>query len=235
MKTAVIYSGQARTFTEVFPNQYWQVLRKLPNPEFFVSVADDVQAASMTRLWERFPQESVHIEYVQQPQIEEPPPNPKWLALYPPSSPPQAILRQLWSLDRAWAFYRESRTSDEHEIVVRIRPDIAFARCDLPRLPLYRECHTPWWARWGGVNDRFSVMRWTAAEHYFTTLQKRVALWAAGCPLHPETMIAASLEEGGVDVSHTLATEFVTVRLDGTHVAPSITVVDQVEYARTRT
>jgi hypothetical protein len=55
-----------------------------------------------------------------------------------------------------------------------------------------------------------------------------------GCPLHPETMLAAQMSRSGVQVSHTLAAEFVTVRMDGTTRPADITMIDVVEYARTR-
>lgn len=237
MKTAIIYSGQTRTFTDVFQNQFFHVLRKFPNPEFYVSVEDDKQAQDMTRLWERFPAERVHIEYVQQPQIPEPSPDPKWLAMYPASSPPQSILRQLWALNRAWDFFAEHSTSQAQvfDIVVRIRPDIAFARFEVPQFGPWwtpEACLTPWWARWGGVNDRMAVMGSKAAYHYFRTFDRLKALMDLGCPLHPETLVAASLELGEIEVQPTLATEFVTCRLDGSTVAASINAIDFAEYAR---
>ena len=135
MRTAVIYSGQARTFAQTFPNQYWHLLRRLPSPTFFVSVANDAQAVSMNLLRDRF--DHVHLEVVDQPQIPEPPPDPKWLAMYPPSSSPQAILRQLWSLNRAWHFFQENADEEVFDLVVRIRPDLAFARFEMPDLTFW--------------------------------------------------------------------------------------------------
>lgn len=233
MKTAVLYSGQARSFAKVFENQWWHVLRKLPEPEFFVSVADDEQAPDMYRLLERFPADKVHIEIVQQPTLPEPPLDKPYLAMYPPSSPPQAILRQLWALQRVWEFYCES-TSTAHDLIVRIRPDLAFYRFEMPG-SIIPECRVPWWARWGGVNDRLALLGHTGAFNYFRTYERMLSVHKdKGCPLHPETLIAASLELGGITPSHTLATEFATVRLDGTVVPPSVSLTDQVEYARTK-
>lgn len=229
MTTAVFYSGQARSFAKVFANQYWHVLRKLPNPEFFVSVADDEQAADMELLRTKF--DRVNIEVVQQPTLPEPPPDPPHLAMYPPSSSPQAILRQLWALDRAWEFY-VSRISKTHDLVVRIRPDLAFYRFEMPALLSPGKCLTPWWARWGGINDRFAVMGQRAAVNYFTSFQVVDGLLSNGCPLHPETLMAASLALGGIKPDHTLATEFATIRLDGTRVEPSVSLTDQAEYSR---
>ena len=240
MRTAVIYSGQARTFARVYRNQYFHVLRKLPNPEFFVSVADDEQAADMRLLETLFPPESVHIEYVKQPTLPEPPDDPPFHNIYPRDKATiQDVLRQLWALDRAWDFYLSFGKT--HEVVVRIRPDLAFGRFVMPLFydPSWgpendKQCYTPYWARWGGVNDRLAVMGRYAASHYFRTLRAVPVLRAQGCPLHPEQLINAMLELGGIIPGHTLATEFITVRLDGSFVPMSITEIDKLEYARAK-
>jgi hypothetical protein len=233
MTTAVIYTGQARTFKRVFENQYFHVLRKLPDPEFFVSVADDEQAPDMYRLLEKFPADKVHIEIVSQPTLPELPPDPPLLAMYPPSSSPQAILRQLWALQRGWEFACD-RGADKATYVLRIRPDLAFYRCELPSVADIYTCLTPWWSRWGGVNDRMAFINRWAASAYFRTYSNLARIRSRGCPLHPETLIAASLELGGMVIRHTLATEFATVRLDGTIIGPTVTDVDRIEYARTQ-
>lgn len=235
MRTAVIYSGQARTFARVFENQYFHCLRHLPNPEFFVSVARDEQCGDMHRLLERFPKEKVHIEYVMQPELPEPPPDPPYRAMYGPSSSPQAILRQIWALNRAWEFASELGASDA-DLVVRIRPDIAFYRFEMPwvaELGQYT-CLTPYWARWGGVNDRLALLGHEVAPHYFGTYHLIDRHCKQGCPRHPETLVYQTLKLAGIEPSHTLATEFATIRLDGSRVEPSVSLVDQMEYARTR-
>lgn len=238
MKTAVIYAGQARSFGETFPNHFFHLLRKLPDPEFFVSVADDAQAPSMSRLLERFDESKVHIETVKQPDLPEPLPDPKWLGMYPAASSPQSILKMFWARQRAWEMYLACTGEVRHELVVFVRPDIAFARCDLPdnlpdRLQWAKDsCHTPWWARWGGCNDRMAVMGPKAAQSYFTVCRRVEELREMGCPLHPETLLAAALELGGIEPQHTLATEFVTIRLDGSTVACSMSAVEYAEYAR---
>lgn len=236
MRTAVIYSGQARTFAKVFENQYFHCLRFLPDPEFFVSVARDEQCGDMHRLLERFPKEKVHIEYVMQPELPEPPPDPPYRAMYGPSSPPQAILRQLWALKRAYEFFRDCVDPMEYELVVRIRPDIAFYRLELPQFNVVppEGCLVPYWARWGGVNDRLAFLGREAARAYFRTFGRVDFLREKGCPLHPETLLDRSLRLVGITPSHRLATEFATIRLDGTRVEPSVSLVDQMEYARTR-
>ena len=244
MRTCVIYSGQARSFAQVYRNQYFHVLRKLPNPEFFVSVADDEQAADMHLLETLFPPESVHIEYVKQPKLPEPPDDPPFHNIYPRDKATiQDVLRQLWALERAWEFFQETSKDllQAFDVVVRIRPDIAFGRFEFPMFDDVgwtganaNQCYTPYWARWGGVNDRLAVMGWNAAMHYFTAYQEVRDLRALGCPLHPEQLINAALELGGIHPMHTLAAEFITVRLDGSFVPMSITEIDKLEYARSR-
>jgi hypothetical protein len=234
MRTAVIYSGQARSFAQVFPNQYWHVLRKLKNPEFFVSVAKDDNADAMIRLYERFDPAVVHIEHVEQPQLAEPPDDPAHLSGYPRNASKQAILRQLWALNRAWQFYREKMNWEaNYDIVVRLRPDLRFMRFEMPLAPFVYTpfVYTPWWSRWGGVNDRLAVMNEFAAERYFTTFTRLSETLADGAPLHPETLIAESLRGFS---AHPLVAEFNSLRLDGTMTPFDPTVIDIADYAKSK-
>ena len=246
MRTAVIYSGQARTFARVYRNQYFHVLRKLPNPEFFICVADDFQAKDMFDLREFFPEDRIHLEYVKQPTLPEPPDDPPFHNIYPRDKAPiQDVLRQLWALDRAYDFFCAAQLNDpllapvKWDLVVRIRPDLAFGRFEFPSdfwsvAGMTSRCWTPYWARWGGVNDRLAVMGPQAALSYFRTFHNLPELRKLGCPLHPEQLIHASMREAGVQLKHTLPTEFITVRLDGSFVPMSMTEIDKVEYARSR-
>ena len=228
MRTAVIYSGQARSFAQVFPNQYWHVLRKLENPEFFVSVAKDDNAEAMIRLYERFDPAVVHIEHVEQPQIPEPTDEPAHLSGYPRSASKQAILRQLWALNRGWEFFQEKKNEEaDYDVIVRIRSDLRFMRFEMPSK--YHTVYTPWWSRWGGVNDRLAVMNEDAAELYFTTFTRLDEMLANGAPLHPETLIAESLQSFFV---RPLVAEFNSLRMDGTMTPFDPTVIDIADYAR---
>lgn len=240
--TAVIYTGQARTFAHCFKSQYFQVLRKLSNPTFFVSVADDEDADSMRLLESRFPPDKVHYEKVKQPEFIPPPwthangdlaGNSAFHASYPPSADDQGILKQLWALARGWEFLKEQANPLDFDYFLRIRPDLAFHRFEFDWYIGQHIALTPWWARWGGVNDRVAVLGRIAAEAYFTAFNERQAMFDEGCPLHPETLINYALERKGCNVCHTLPTEFTTVRKNNQHVPPSITVPDFAEYART--
>ena len=222
MKTAVILTGQARSFRYTFKTLDWCLFRKLPNPHFFVSVADDAQAPDMDLLRERY--ENVHIEYVKQPEsIPEPEGNLDQHAGWFRSASVQSILKQFWALQRGYEFFSEHSTKFDQ--FVRCRPDLW---CQDIRLPMNffvgsDYCHTPWWSTFGGVNDRMAIMGAQAAEHYFKVFSKRERLWATGCPLHPETMLRASLEEGGVTVIPKWLAEFRICRLpDKDHPSPYI-------------
>lgn len=233
MKTAVLYSGEARTFARCFDNQYWHLLRKLEEPEFFVSVADDADADDMTRmLLTRYPSDRIHFEKVVQPTLEEPAENPNFLG-FKRSVPVQAILRQLWHLQRVWKFAEPVRTGD-CERILRLRPDLAFTRFDWRENPWGVDCRTPWWGNWGGTNDRLAFLSNLGAAVYFTTHERVANYLAEGCPLQTEALLRASLEDFKIIVHRDLATEFVRVRKGGKPEPTDITMVDVVEYARTR-
>ncbi len=216
LKTAVIFSGQARSFRFTYKTILWTLLRKLPNVHVFVSVADDENAPSMDLLRNDF--EHVEIEYVKQPEkIDEPEGNLDQHAGWFRSASVQSILKQLWALERGWDFYK-SKNPEGFDLVVRCRPDLWCQDIQLPFSPLESQassfsCHTPWWGTFGGVNDRMALMGPQAAPHYLRTFSNREALWKLGCPLHPETMVRASLELGGVNIIDRLQAEFRICRL----------------------
>lgn len=230
MQDLVIYSGQARTFKQTVNSHWFRLLRHLNNPTVIVSVAADEQATDMGIL-ERLI-DHVHMEFVQQPTVKEPEVMPGMLGMYPPSTDAQGILRQLWSLNRAWEFAQEKVDVALFDRVIRIRPDLALDRVVLHGMILPQDCYTPWWACWGGVNDRLAFMGPKAAPHYFGTWKNLDHLISNGCPLHPETLIASSLRRGYVDTYRTLEAEFVTLRLDGSVVPMSITATDLAYYRR---
>jgi len=223
MKTAVLISGQMRSFSECVANLNWTVFRKLENPHFFISCADDDQAKDAYLLEGYFP--NVHIERVEQPKADIFKPYPFSLCRHAaytptPNSPAviPSILRQLWHYKRVWEFMNEcqkaDRTTDCFTTFVRCRPDLHFHHFD-PVYPEAKEFIGPWKATCGGVNDRFSVMGWIAATAYFLAIDRMDELLEAGCPLHPETIQAAALELAGCKVSSTLTAEFMVIRLPG--------------------
>lgn len=246
MSTAILISGQTRSFSTCLPNLNWFVFRHLKDPHFFLSVADDEQAKDVHLLEGLYP-DRVFIEKVSQPDIPEPHPSKAKHAPYAISSPPQAILRQLWALNRVWDFMQETQEKRSGSAnvecgfttFVRCRPDLWFRRMEFPDLkrdlfsmhmergpdifvdgPTTGVAYTPWWSACGGVNDRFAIMDEKGAIAYFTAFQKWRSFVDQGCPLHPETIMLEALRTGGVTVHQTLQAVFSTVRLDGSTVGP---------------
>lgn len=231
MKTAVLISGQLRTFSACLANLNWTVFRRLENPTFFISCADDAQAADAYLLESM--QERVHIERVTQPTLPEP---PFALCRHAPYAPTpnnasviQPILRQLWHYKRVWQFMLEKSDAD-FDVFVRCRPDLFFQRFDSPikatpadvpagsyweSFRVRADYIGPWKATCGGVNDRFGVMTANGAAAYFNALDALHELLKAGCPLHPESIQQAALERAGCTISNTLNAEFTCMRLPG--------------------
>ena len=234
MKTAVLLSGETRTFTECFASQRWHVYRKLENPTFFASVVDDEQARDIYLLESMgFP---VFVERVKQPTLPEPPVFLSRHAPYAISVPVQAILRQLWHLNRVWEFHAEK--AQEFDAYVRVRPDSFFHSCEIPEMVdmpnEHRGALLPWWGRFGGCNDRLAFLEQDSAEAYFTTFARIGELLDSGCPLHPESLIAASLGSAGMIVGNTLEANFSTMKRerDGSLVSrpPEILPHEQAEF-----
>jgi hypothetical protein len=229
MSTAILYTGQARTFKRCFASQYWNVLRKMPEPHFFCSVADDEDAGDMELLRTKF--EHVFIEKLEQPVIMEPDHHLVDHAPYRISTSVQGVLRQLWALSRGWNFMQVQAGAAEFSRYVRIRPDLFFHRCEPPTWRLqYHEAFLPWWGGYGGVNDRFAIMGPDAAKAYFTTFEKLSTLFSIGCPLHPESLIRASLEAAGCVIREKLSAEFSCLREDGQRVWPEYVPADLYRY-----
>lgn len=206
MTTCVIYSGEARSFDQLFENHAWHLLRKLKKPEIFVSVQDDNDAPAMERLKDfGCP---VHIEYHNQPDIPwSPPGQPLHLAGYDRSTSINNIYRQLWAWKRAWVFY-QSKSAIQHENVIRVRPDTKFLHIEISRVTPFA-AHVPWWDSWGGYNDRFAVLSCDAAKDYFNTLD-----WLTeDRPIHPEKLLAEALNSRCR--VHLRPFEFVTLRKNG--------------------
>lgn len=242
MRTAVIYTGNCRTFADLYANHIFSVLLKLPNPTIFCSMADDEQAEDMRLLEKHLPEVPFFFEKVKQPEsIEEPPVHGRFHAGHGVSTTKQAVLKQLWALNRAWEFVGENGGHEGFDLYVRIRSDSGFFRCEMPEITAKFStgirndaCLTPWWSRWGGINDRFAIMGRKAAEVYFTTFRDRQKLFDAWCPVHPETMIAFALAKAGITPDDTLKVEFGTFRLSGQIIPCAISPIDIGDYARSK-
>ena len=235
MTTAVIISGQARTFARCFASLQWQVFSKLKNPQFFVSVADDADAYTVeTTLRQHYAKGStspkIVAEKVTQPTLPEPPMIHTAHAPYaitptttPGVGPLQGILRQLWHLSRAYKFAMENGAGD-CDVFVRCRPDLHFHRFVMKKeymahtatvTSLHDIACVPFWGGYGGVNDRFAYLGSRAAKAYFETYDNLPAMLADGIPFHPETLVGAALERAGCHISRTLCAEFGMLRPSG--------------------
>lgn len=217
MNTAIIITGEMRTFSHCIHTLRWQVFRHFPNPAFYVSTVKDAQAASVSAISRFYPSAPLHVDTVdRQPDI----PEPVEVARFEPyerSVSVQSVLRQLWQLERGLTLWQDK--GRQEDVVLRVRPDLYMHSFRLPvgavDFIARNEAFTPWWGRFGGVNDRFAVMGRDAAPHYFGTFSKIKRLMDAGCPLHPESLVLASMQDGGVAHRDTLCAEFSTRRLNG--------------------
>lgn len=219
MSTAVLISGQARTYGHCFANQLWNVYRKLDDPYFFVSVANDENAAAMDQIRNKFGNQRFFIEHREQPDFPE---NAAYeLAQrhsgWKPSVSTNSILRQAWHLARVWDFFKQAPFDKGKQPLfthfLRIRPDLHFHNCELPQFPIPGAVYTPFWGSWGGIPDRFAFITGEAtAQQYFNYYHKIGEFLAEGCPFHPETMLAYALERAGVGVLQTINCEFTTIR-----------------------
>lgn len=221
MKTAVFISGQARSFAHCFANQRWMLYRHLGDITFYVSVADDEDADCLKVLEQCG---TLHFQKIKQPDIPEPwgpfgPLHPSWGCAYSIQNPlaggVQSILKQFWHLNHVHTFAL-SKGFNPHDfsLAVRTRADLWFHEFD-PSWPIFvlpNQVQTPFWGNYGGCNDRFALCAPEAVETYLTTFTAIDAMLAAGCPLHPETMLKFRLQSEKIRVLPTLRASFAIVR-----------------------
>lgn len=239
MKAAILISGHMRSFERCLPTLHWHVFRHFTGADFFVSTEPDEDAGKAELLRMKYPSAQVSIDTTPQPgdEVLIPPlhdaanPRPWEHAPYAISVLPGAVVGQLWRLQQCWEWFERTRALD-YDLIIRCRPDLWMESLTLPTRTVEvvdtldnrirstsffaacspKQARTPWWGRFGGVNDRFAVLGRDAASHYFTTYAKLHQLLDAGCPLHPESLIKASLEDGGCVIDDTLAVMFSTLR-----------------------
>lgn len=226
--TAILLSGQFRTFATCLPTQHWHVYRHFPDCHFFLvmqktlpkaltpNAPDPINSEAMVALLEeKYGKERVHAKLIDDPTGL--PMIPKKYGVYAPyqnaASHPQLML-QHWYQNEAWKFYRDSGTT--HDTVIRMRGDNFFKEFKKPAMEA-RTAYSAGWARFGGINDRFSVMDYDAAKVYFTMYEKIDELLALGCPFHPESLLKGALELGGITSDDTLYAVFDSYRVTGNH------------------
>ncbi len=218
MKTAVLISGQLRTFKKCYPTQKWQIFRHYePDIHFFVACCDDDQAADSALLLADY----ANVEICRLPDPDNLPDVPIQKGAFAPyanaTSHPKLML-QHWGNKKVWEFFASKADVESFDTVIRIRPDLWIHRFTPPRFE-EGEAMTafcPWWGKFGGVNDRLAIMGSQAAFCYFNVIDAIPRYLEKGCPFHPETLVAEILRESGMGINHNLMTEFSTERMDGT-------------------
>lgn len=219
--TAVIFSGQMRTFTVCAPLFKWQVMRHYPNADVFISTTQDEDTAPAIALAHQlFPADRLFIDITEnQPDFPALPHSAHCPPPFENSVPIEWILRQWWQHKRAWKFYelQIANRQTKHRTIIRARAD-SFFHDFMPVAPANVYAHTayvPWWGRFGGCNDRFAIMGRQAAEAYFSIFDNLNPLLASGCPMHAETVVMANLQASGIIVRDNLRTTFSTLRKSG--------------------
>ena len=258
MSTAILISGQLRTFAKCWPTQRWQVLRHFADPHFFITVQDGPEIQLTDDLKREYGADRVHVDGRTDPDLSSLL-TPELAAAYhrapyANAAPAHQLLLQHWYQNECWKNFesctreiparrekivrydehREPNGSMEIEVpirfdtIIRMRADLwfhSFEPADADSV-YPSECFTPPWGEFGGINDRFAIMGPTAARYYFGVFEAIPELLAAGCPFHPESLVAANLERGNVTINRTLKAFFSTERLDGTRRWPEITPMD---------
>lgn len=238
MSTAILYSGQARTIAQCLPSQHWHVYRHFSDPHFFIVWQNEPNAVAGVKLLEdKYGKERVHAKLITDPKTSDLPmiPLPKgahapWANLVAHSQ----LMMQHWYQNEVWKFYLEAKGELNPTAIIRMRGDNFFHYCNLPKEPLGRfgKCHSPYWGRFGGINDRFAIMDDTAAKLYFTVYEMIPALLEEGCPFHPESLSkAAILKNGPLTSNDRLDTLITTKRLVGQDRPPEIMAHDIAHFA----
>jgi len=234
MKTAVLISGQMRTFAKCYPTQKWQIFRHYePDLHFFVSCADDPQADSVKLLFADY--ENVAVErYTDPTDLPVIPAAKGAFAPYANATSHAKLMLQHWGNKKVWDFFCASADTGSFDQIIRIRPDIWIHRFQKPRNLFTNECFCPWWGKFGGVNDRIAIMERSVAVSYFNVFDLMRDILLKGCPFHPETLLLEVLRTNAVIVLNNLMVEFSTERMDGSRRWAEIVMSDIAELIASR-
>ncbi len=234
MKTAVLISGQLRTFKKCYPTQKWQIFRHYePDIHFFASICNDAQSNDIQLL--RRDYENVRYEIIDDPDdLPNVPTEQGSFAPYANATSHAKLMLQHWGNKKVWDFFASSAATESFDVIIRIRPDLWIHRFQPPDLSPFecvpeRICFSPWWGKFGGINDRLAVTGKEAARIYFNLYDMIPTLLKKGCPFHPETLLAESLRVQGIIVESNLMTEFSTERMDGSRRWAEIVMSDMAE------
>ncbi len=233
MKTAVLISGQLRTFRKCYLTQRWQIFRHYePDIHFFASLsgADDASLAESILLEDY---NSIYIESYDDPtDLPNIPTEQGTFAPYANATSHYKLMLQHWGNKKVWDFFASSAATESFDVVIRIRPDLWIHRFQPPRTDssfMSNAVCSPWWGKFGGINDRLAIMGKEAAPIYFGLYDAIPRLLSNGCPFHPETLLAEHLRIADVIVESNLMTEFSTERMDGSRRWAEIVMSDMAE------
>ena len=244
MSTAILISGQLRTFAKCYASQRWHVFRHFPDIHFFITVQDNPALQFVDTLRRDYGEDKVHIDARTDPTLEVTPAMAIAYdhAPYANAAPAGQLLMQHWYQNEVWKFFEAWQPSSGaliFDTIIRLRPDQFFHSFDPPP-PMppgillsdfgdhefadrRKVAFTPWWGRFGGVNDRFAILGCEAARAYFTLYDRIPELLSEyHCPFHPESLVKAALEVANCTIHETLRTEFTTLRANGQHRPPEI-------------
>ena len=237
MSTAILLSGQLRTFAACYPTQRWHVLRHVIDPHFFFTIQDQPDIDKILEpLIADYGSDRVHVQRLADPDLTaELTPllaRAYHQAPYANAAPAHQLLLQHYYQAAVWAHFERLRpqlNAYQFTTIIRLRPDLWFHSYDSARTTTVwdDEVLTPWWGRFGGLNDRFAIMGAAAAAVYFDVYAKIPELLGSyQCPFHPESLLAARLEIAQVHVTQTLRAEFSTLRANGQARPPEISSID---------
>jgi hypothetical protein len=218
MKTAVLISGQLRTFKKCYPTQKWQIFRHYePDIHFFLSCVGDDQAKDVRPLVQDY--SDTMLEFYDDPiDLPDVPIEKGKHAPYANAASHYKLMLQHWGNKKAWDFFAASAATESFDVIIRIRSDLWIHRFGRPRTfedTWPNMVKVPWWGKFGGINDRLAIMGKEAAPVYFGLYDSIPDLIEKGCPFHPETLLAETLRLSGMNVENDLMTEFSTDRMDG--------------------
>jgi len=232
MNTAVIISGQMRTFSKCYASQKWMVYRHYePNIHFFVSCKNDEDAASHEMIEHDY--DNVHVERYEDPHdLLCPIEHCGRHAPYANANNHRNLMLQHWGNKKACQFFYDHKSCN-FDVIIRMRPDNFFHRFT-PKLPCLADLEygnwafVPWWGKFGGINDRLAIMGSKCVVPYFRLYDEIFELLENGCPFHPESLLAAILSKYRVNVRSDLMAHFSTMRRDGLR-WPEVTTEDVAE------
>lgn len=218
-----------RSFDRCLPNLQWYVFRHFPGAKFYIATEDDEDAHKADLL------SGAIVRKVKQPEMILPhgcPPT--WTAGQPYmhesyfiSVPPSHVMGQLWMLREGWRVYEDA--NEPADLIIRCRPDLWFHSFKFPQdWPAWRNnrSRVPCWGKFGGINDRFALLRPDAAKSYYSTYDRLGDFIAKGAPMHPESLVHHSLQFDGCSIDDSMHAIFSTLRKSGEFRPPEITAVD---------